>query len=430
MSSGFRSDMGADDGSDWRVPLPFRILDGLADGLRLGRRVCLDPDELMRAACRASGLSDFGDPWFRPGLEAFAASLDRDAQLNVVGRAGLAGMVTTLLQNRLLFRAEGVAACGPVRWSRPPLFVLGLPRSGTTLLHRLLSLDPAHRCLPLWRLQRPFPPRRGPDRRRRETAKVMRLFRYLSPALRRKHATGPDAPEECIFLLNSTFVSHGLWVAAPVFSYLDWLGRCDRARAYFEFAAILDRIQREQPELRLVMKAPSHAGSLDELFDALPESLVVQTHRDPVEVLPSLNSLFCSVHAALVRRLDPLRIGRANLGMIADEMERNRAARKKWSARLWDVEFADLCSDPLGVVRGIYRHFNLPWTVEFETRVGDYLRSHPRHAHGPHRYRNADFGCTDEAVAERFRSYRVARGYSGATFPGVESTSVGTKPGG
>ncbi len=393
-------------------PSPLhRILDRVGTALGLERRVRLRPGELFQAARHEAGPTDFGDPWFEPGFECLVRSLEEEAGLSVLGRIGLRGMVVTLLVNRLLLQIQPRPPESLWEEVPPPLVILGLPRSGTTFLHRLLALDPAHRALPMWRLQRPFPPRQRRDRRRRETDRVLAWFRRLAPELDRKHLVRPDSPEECIWLLNSTFVSHGLWVAAPVYSYLEWLSGCDRLPAYREYARVLAGIQMEEPGRRLLLKAPSHAGSLAELLKVLPRALVVQTHRDPLQVVPSLTSLICSVHRTVVRKVDSVRVGGCNLRMLSQEMERNWSFRSADGVRVVDVEYRDLCADPLATLRAVYRAFSLPWPPEFERKIEQSLLGDAGRRPARHLYANRDFGLEDDAVRETFHLYRRARGY-------------------
>jgi hypothetical protein len=395
----------------WKPSPLHRALDRIGTALGLERRFRFVPGDLRQAASRRAGLSDFGDPWFEPGFESLVHSLEREAGLSIVGRIGLHGMVVTLLVNRLLLQIQPTPDERLRDQAPPPLVILGLPRSGTTFLHRLLALDPNHRALPMWQLQRPFALQHRADRRRQETDRVLAWFRRLAPELELKHPVRSDSPEECIWLLNSTFVSHGLWVAAPVYSYLDWLEGCDRRPAYREYARVLTILQGEVPHRRLLLKAPSHAGSLTELLEVWPRALVIQTHRDPVEVLPSLTSLICSVHRSVAREVDPVRTGKVNLQMLLQEMERNRAARSAALTHTVDVEYRELCTDPTGTVRRIYQEFGLPWPHHFERRIEQHLRQTAGHGPGRHVYSSRDFGLEDSSVRKAFRVYRRARGY-------------------
>lgn len=386
-------------------------MDRIGTALGLERRFRFSAGDLRQAASRRAGLSDFGDPWFESGFEALIHSLEGEAGLSIIGRIGLHGMVVTLLVNRLLLQVQPSPDERLRDQAPPPLVILGLPRSGTTFLHRLLALDPDHRALPMWRLQRPFPLPHQPDRRRRETDRVLAWYRRLAPELDVKHSVRSDSPEECIWLLNSTFVSHGLWVTAPVYSYLEWLEGCDRRPAYREYARILALLQGEAPQRRLLLKAPSHAGSLSELLEVWPRALVIQTHRDPVEVLPSLTSLICSVHRSVARQVDPVRTGNCNLQMLLQEMERNRVARSAAADHTVDVEYRELCRDPAGTVRRIYQEFGLPWSRQFEHRIEQHLLQAARQGSGRHFYSSRDFGLEDSRIREAFRVYRRARGY-------------------
>jgi len=325
--------------------------------------------------------------------------------LSPIGRKGIRGMVVTLLQNRLLY--VEARRRSPERFETPlnrPLIILGLPRSGTTFLHRLLAMDPRFRSLPMWRLFRPIRSE-PPEAVQRTLEKALATRRRLTPDLDSKHVSRADSPEECIWLLNFTFVSHGLWVVAPVYRYLDWLAGQDRLRAYLEYASLLRYFQSEDPSSRLLLKAPNHSGSVPAILNAIPDACLIQLHRDPSEVVSSLNSLFYSVYSAVVDSLDVGRMARANLDLLAMEMERNLDARRRWPERFIDVHHSELVAEPLATVREIYRQLGLELADTLEARLITCLESNPRYRHGVHRHGLDDFGLSADEVKCRFRTY-------------------------
>ncbi len=394
-------------GIERKLPLTAKGFNLIANSIQLSKwkRFSFKEDSLCTRVSEKTGLSDFGNPYFRQGLRTLLKSLETDARLHPLGRIGLHGMVETQLANRLLFVDQ--LKRNPDRFRQPltpPIIVLGIPRSGTALLHRLLASDETHRALRFWELMRPFPSS-GVDHRQRDLERALSIRQKLTPEVDSKHFSRADSAEECMWLLNLTFTSHGYWVPAPVYSYLEWLEGCDRRPAYREYRLLLNWFQATDPDRRLVLKAPSHSGSLQELLEAVPEALVVQTHRDPLEALGSLNSLIYSVHRA-VGCVDARRMCQANLRMVTNEVNRAIKARKQFPGKVLDVRYKDLECSPLEVVRRIYHHFDLEWTQSLEVRIRSSIQQHPKGKHGAHKYGLEDFGLSRQEVLSHLGAYR------------------------
>ncbi len=397
-----------------RIPWRYRTLDAAARRIGLDRLPAARFREatLSEAASRKVGLADFGDPHYREGLNRLLDSLEHEADLSVIGRFGIHGMVVTLLANRLLLaearRRESARFTVDLS---PPLLILGLPRAGTTFLHRMLSVDSRNRAIPMWKLFRPI--RREPDEVSRHLLdRALERRRRLTPDLDRKHFSRADSPEECIWLLNTTFVSHGFWAVAPVYGYLEWLANHDRSAAYREYATLLRYLQSEAPNRRLLLKAPHHSGSLEALWAAIPRARIIQLHRDPLEVCASLNSLFHSLHSAVARRMDIGRMAAANVRTLAHEMELNLKARSQRPDSVLDLFFRDLVEDPVGAAEVVYRRFDLGWDAEIAADFRRFAEANPRSQHGRHRYDLADFGLDAPRLARSFESYRAAFGFT------------------
>ena len=397
-----------------RKPLRYRLINRLGSGLRrLGLPLArLDPSDLMKAVVSQTGLTDFGDGQFREGLDVLLRSAEQDGRLHFVGRMALQGLVVTALQNRLLIeqakKQDPLLTTGPLR---PPIIVMGLPRSGTTFLHRLLAEDLAGRAVPAWELLRPVRPE-GTDRRRARAARQMRLIHAFAPWADRIHETHPDAPEECMVLMASTFESVIYWAVAPVFEYLRWLMTRDGRRAYGEYRILLRLLATTAPGRRLVLKSPSHTATLAALCQAIPDAMIVQCHRDPVRAAVSMNSLFRAAHGILSDDVDLHRMAAANVDLLAHTLERNLADRAACADRVVDVDYRELTERPVDVVRGIYERFDLDWSARLEERLRSHVASHPQGKHGAHRYRAADFGLSEADLAARFATYRERFGFA------------------
>lgn len=279
-------------------PPPFPFLFRFANGVgalldRVGLPpIRFEPGRLIARAEAKTGLSDWGEPGWQEGLARLCQSVAEDANLSLVGKIALHDVVSEALMTRLrriearktrpeVFRAPLV----------PPLIVVGLPRSGTTHLHRLLALAADARVLAFWELRKPMVGP-GPDDRRATVAARFARVKQLAPEMDARHKTGPDEPEECMMLLDSTMVSLTFWVFAPVYGYLEWLVHQDAGPLYKVYREHLQLFQTESPGRRLTLKAPVHTAFLDALVAAVPEAMIVQTHREPTSsfVRPTVSS--------------------------------------------------------------------------------------------------------------------------------------------
>ena len=391
------------------LPLRLRILNTVGKHLGAARlpAVALDEEALVQAAVKKTSLTDFGDSYYREGLLRLLESVESDAALHLSGQVAYREVIVGSLINRLLLTEAYKQT--PEIFRKPlksPIIVLGLPRSGTTFLHRLLAMDPAHRAVPWWELARPLPDSdEQSDRRRQIFQKKLHRRQKMVPDLDRKHYTRVDTPEECIWLLANTFLSPLFWAFAPVYGYLDWYKGQDRLQAYHDYRLLLQVLQAEDPTRRLALKSSTHTGAVETLLQTVPGSLLIQTHRNPVETSSSLASLFYSVHSRMTERLDVRRMTEAILSFHEHQIARNLAARDTHPGALFDVYYDRLVADPIGTVRDIYDHYDLAWSEEFAECLNYYLQQNPNGKHGAHRYAPENFGQTEEAISERFAAY-------------------------
>jgi hypothetical protein len=393
------------------LPLRLRLLNAVGKHLGAARLPVarLDEETLVQAAVKETGLTDFGSSYYRKGLLRLLESLEDDAALHFAGRVANREVIVGSLINRLLL----TEACKrtPAVFRRPlkrPIIILGLPRSGTTFLHRLLAMDPVHRAVPWWELARPVPDAHSDeqsDRRRQVLQRKLHRRQRAMPDYDRKHYTRVDTPEECIWLLANTFFSPLFWAFAPVYGYLDWYKNQDRLQAYSEYRLLLQVLQAADPTRRLVLKSSTHTGAVEALLQTVPGALLIQTHRNPAEAAVSLASLFYSAHNRMTERLDVRRMIEAILGFHEHQIARNLATRNTHPGALFDVYYDRLVADPIGTVRDIYDHYDLAWSDEFAEQLNSYVQQNPIGKHGPHRYAPEDFGQTGEAISERFAAY-------------------------
>ncbi len=381
---------------------------------RPGRRLLgLDASRMLATARRRTGLEDFGDPSFREPLERLLESLEREARLNLVGRIAAREDLTGMLMNRLKLerdRKQNPAIAD--EQIRRPLVITGLPRSGSTFLHGLLAQDPASRVPLHWELRFPSPP---PDRSTYDTdprieraARHIRWFFRLNPEFRKIHPVGARLPEECVVILSHAFLSFEFSSNWFVPSYQSWLEQQDLEPAYRHHRRFLQHLQWGYPGERWLLKAPPHLPGLRALFTVYPDADVILTHRDPLEVVPSIASLHVVLRRTFSRAVDPLAVGPEVSQMLADDIRRGCAARDDGCAppeRFLDVWYTQLMEDPLAVVRRIYRHFDLPLSADVEARMRTYLATSPKDRYGQHVYSLGQFGLDAGVERERYRAY-------------------------
>ncbi len=387
--------------------LPVRAFNTVCKGLWPDTPpLVFDPDLLEERARRFAGLEDFGPDDYREGLEVLCWSAEQDPELTPFGTVVLQIQIHNALVTRLQ-RIDAVARHPEVFDAplRPPLIIVGLPRSGTTFLHRMLSLSPQGRALTTWEVRRPLCGG-GADLRRAMAALHVTGFKMAMPGIDAKHRIDLDDPEECMFLLDSSLCSPTFWVFAPVYGYHAWLDAQDLRGTYRQYREHLQLFQADDPSRRLVLKAPAHTAFLEELLEAVPEALIVQTHRDPVRMASSINSLFASLHGAMCERIDVQRMARVNLGDLTRMAFGSMKARDVvGDDRILDVSFKALLDDPIGVVRRIHTHYDLAYDDAYEARLEAYLERRPRRRFGKHVYSAEEFGMTDHGIAERFAPY-------------------------
>ena len=397
------------------LPAPIRALNAFGRGsARLGLElVSLDPNTLERRAATRAGVEPEVPPLFREGLRELVRALDSEARLTLLGRLSARTLILRLLENRAHLAADR-ARFPEIALEKiaRPLFVVGLPRTGTTLLHTLLAQDPATRTPLAWEAREPSPPPEREsferDARIAPCARELEGLYRLLPEFRAIHPMEANWPQECVAITAHAFVSLQFSTTWRIPSYTRWLARQDHGPAYALHRRVLQHLQWRNPRERWVLKTPGHLWTLSALFAAYPDAGVIHTHRDPVRVLASLASLAVQLRKIASDAIDPGEIGREWGPELALALARASAFRRRepgLAERFVDVQFGDLDRDPLAVVQKIYAHFGLPLGDEARARMKAFLERNPREKHGVHRYRFEDFGLDVSEERRRFSAY-------------------------
>ena len=398
-----------------RSPL-LRALNGIGAGAaRAGLRwPSFAPEVLLASARRETGLDDFGPPSFRAGLEVLTESIEREAGLSAFGRIVVRAQLVHNLATRLrvLDWAKRHPEVEKERIERP-LVILGLPRTGTTLLSFLVDLDSSNRSLLAWEARCPVPPPElasvAEDPRIADTAKSLAGSDRLMPWLPAMHPMGATLPTECVTLFMFEFRSLQIETQVRVPAYKAWLERADMRPAFAIHRLVLQILQSRLPTERWALKTPQYLWCLPALREAYPEAKLVWTHRDPVPVVGSVASLNQAFYRTWARDPDPVATGAYWSGHVATAVERGLAFDARQGGQPWchHLHYAELMKDPIGAVEALYAAFGERVTPLHRRRMEAWMRDRPQSTFGRHRYDLADFGLSRAALDERFAAYRA-----------------------
>lgn len=372
-------------------------------------------DDLHQQATERTGLTDFGADDYLEGLDILLDSYRREAGLTPLGVAA----TREILIGALIARAKSEAALEsfPAHRDIPierPIFVTGLPRTGTTALHRLLSVDPAAQGLEMWLAERPQP--RPADR---ESWPSNPDFQEINAMYAAQHIENPDmmgmhymdayTVEECWRVLQQSMRSIAHECLAYIPTYSEWLSKQDWTIPYLRHRQNLQLIGSNDIEKRWVLKNPSHMFALDEIMQVYPDALIIATHRDPQTVIASMSSVNQQATIGWSDTFTAEKVGATQLELWARGLEKFTSARGSYNPdQFLDVDYHELVADPRAVVANVYAHFGIP--LEDEARAvmaAEIADSRSGDRKPVHSYNLAEIGLTDQQVTERFAGIGV-----------------------
>jgi hypothetical protein len=344
-----------------------------------GRRLLpLTSGKLCVEARRRTGLYDFGEPALEPALSVLVESLEREAQLHPLGRLLMRIHLRDLLETRLRLAEhwrgrQQTLDAAPIR---RPIFIVGMPRSGSTFLHELLAESPAHRAPRVWEVM--FPVGSGREgtadraRRIRQAEFCLWWFRRLAPRADAVYPMRAQTPHECVAIQSYTFLSEEFVSTCRIPAYEAFLRGTDLRPAYEWQRRFLQHLQGEGPERRWVLKSPDHVYGLAQLFAVFPDAAVIQTHRNPVEVLKSSADLTRVLRGLYGPAGEPGEIRAREARVLAEGTERFmefRDGHPELAERFIDVKYTELVGNPVGTVRRLCRQLDSPLSEETVRRL-------------------------------------------------------------
>ena len=375
-------------------------------------------ETVMSQAQAVDGLQDFGDrEAFLEPLARLLTSLDTEAKLNAFGQQALHQRVVDILANRL--RVQAWVQRHPeilAEVIHEPLVIVGLPRTGTTMLHRTIAAD--HRmAAPLWFETRyPCPPLDWDptveDPRRIAGLAEMKAMLEANPDLLSVHPMDAEGPDEDIMLLEQSFYSYNIQSFAHVPAFDAWIEAQDHRPGYDYFKLLLQFLQWQKRQTgqrvdRWVLKAPHHLHFLDLVFEVFPDVRIVQSHRDPLETIPSLASMIFELWRIYSDAADSVTVGEQWARKFAEGMDRSLALRESLGPdKFLDLWFADTVSKPLEEVARVYGFMGMELTAEAEAEMQQWQDFNRRELRPGHNYQLETFGLSQAGLCEQFAGYR------------------------
>jgi hypothetical protein len=402
-----------------RLPFAIRALNaGLGALARMGPRLPrLNPEDLLRSARRQTGLENYGSDYFREPLRRLCESLEQDARLSAFGRIIARQDILRLLRNRLMleetFRQHPQIADERIV---APVFILGMPRSGTTSMHELMALDPQFRVPLSWETAPPIPPPQSAsydtdpriakvDRELAQVDKLLPDFRYM-------HPMGARLPQECVALFAHDFVSMIFDVQFRLTQYQTWLIEQDMTEVFRNHRRWLQLLQWKKPGDTWVLKSPQYLWNIDDMLREYPDARIVQTHRDPVKVAMSIGSLTATLRSLGSEAVDLREVTRQYADLLDYGTRKTmsaRAAGRMEASRATDMQFAEFRQDPVAAMHKVYAQLGFtlgPQTAAAMQRFLDEGTATERH--GKHHYDIAASGIDLAAERLRFAGYQRA----------------------
>ena len=392
-------------------PLPIRLLNTLGPVVRaIGLWPRVETEKLKRIVECKWNRNNWPAPLLR-ALPPRAKAFNDDLKPSLFGALVIRSQFERSATNALGF--EDYIARHPEILEEQinrPLFVLGLPRTGTTLLQRLLSLHVGARFLPFWEAYQPFPTsleayKGGIDGRVAKAKRSIAMLKWVGPELDKIHPIEAEDPEECYHLFRTHFLVPPGFDFGYLPSYWQWFGPAAHADVYAMHKRQLQVLQWLDRRQHWVLKCPNHLSGMRYLLETYPDARIVYTHRDPEKIIASLCSLTAVTWSMTSDDVDLGEVAEFALGMAQRCQDAGRAALQTIPRdQIVHVEFDDLVADPVTNALAIYDRFGYPADPALRAKMTAWLESHPSNKHGTHRYQLSDFGLTVEDVRRRLQS--------------------------
>jgi len=370
-------------------------------------------DQLHEIVAREVGSDDFGPGDYFSGLKVLLQSMDYDPIFSEQGRRIAWGRVIETLRGRAhaiksMKENPGFDAHEIVS----PVVIIGVPRTGTTALHRLMAVDRRFQGLQTWLLDSPMP--RPPIDawsnfpQFRQSVELLEAHYAASPDARAAHHRAAEEVHECCFLLAQSFRCNILSCSQSAATYDAWWQSQSEWPGYQYYKSCVQLIGSNEPETRWLLKNPGHIDNLDLLFAVFPDARVIQTHRDPAKAVPSLVALLMQMYALMegdrVEQRGEIMLAR-EVAKWSNAMHKCDKVREQHPGQVLDVIHGDFHREPMKTLEQIYSFIGMEISDEVRPLLQQRIDEKPELQHGTHRYTITDYGMTEEEAREPFGDY-------------------------
>ena len=370
-------------------------------------------DALVEEAIAATGLSTFDSESYREGLEVLVRDFNRGIAQGLYTEGGIARCRNDIL-HYLKSRLKVADYLGQrpellTRKIERPVFVMGVPRTGTTLMSNLLAADPARRSTLTWEIDDPIPPATSAtlktDPRAIARLAAEKAALEANPAMGKYYRGSAIYPNECVFFMAHDFKTLMIESKGKLPEYKEFIFSCDMTSAYSYHRKFLQALQAEAPGV-WNLKMPSHALYLEALFAEYPDARVIWTHRDPFTAVGSLCSIISLSHMGFMGKVDAEWLGQDYPWQAREHADRIMDFRDKFGEdKIIDVHYADLVADPVGTTRQVYAKLGDEFSSEAEAGIASWVADNPQDKFGRHEYKLAQYGLSLEQLEPMFERY-------------------------
>lgn len=372
----------------------------------------LDIDALHAEASALTGLHDFGDPAYRESMAVFLESIvdaHRGSPFEQAAHDQAVHLLTSRLQITDHVKRHPEVLAEPIE---RPIILVGLPRTGTTVLYDVLAQDPAARCPLEWEARLPWPP---PEESTYDNDQRIEMVQAgidgvlaAEPQIVDTHPLGARFPAECNTIMEYAFCGPDFWAGYGTDAYTEWVAT-RRARGLYRWhKQFLQHLQWHGPRGRWTLKSPAHLFDLEGLLDVYPDACLVWTHRDPATVMASLSSFVLPFRRMGGGDTDKVRLAESTTLLWGNALERGVDSRRgdpRVEAAVFDLPFREVQADPAAAAERVHAHFDLPVTDEHRSQTAVFLEHHRLGSQGSQRYSFAEYGIDPDAMRARFPHY-------------------------
>ena len=373
----------------------------------------INANEILDQAKSETGLSDLGEPLFFEGLNRLIDSINHEANLNEIGIQAQPIRIQGLLSNRLRFE-EDLKKFPEILDQEiiAPIVIVGLPRTGSTMTHRLLASDPNHTAMLWWEGRYPalLPgEKQGDIKARMELGKAeVDAVVAASPEALDIHPWDYKGADEEILLLEHNFLSTvpESFMALP--SYSEWIEEQDHTLAYEDLKKFIQYLQWQNPgreKKRWVLKSPHHLGFIDKMISVFPDAKIIQTHRDPIKTVPSFCSMCANLFEPLTTNFDKVFIGKHWSNKLTRALNHCMNISEQHPGNFLDLEFLNMIKDPIDEMKKIYEFIGEPFGEKTEVAM-EAWREENKHEMGAHKYSLEEYDLTESQINNNFAKYQ------------------------